>query len=89
MQKKLLRALTRRKRIFEINRLRETDLSDLSDSCRINFLLTTDLTDNTDVNHERKRDLRSLLSFAKKIRRICAICVRKKIKETDLSDLSV
>ena len=31
MQKKLLRALTRRKRIFEINRLRETDLSDLSD----------------------------------------------------------
>ena len=28
--------------------------------------MTTDLTDNTDVNHERKRDLRSLLSFAKK-----------------------
>ena len=28
--------------------------------------MTTDLTDNTDVNHERKRDLRSLLSLAKK-----------------------
>ena len=49
------------------------------------FILTTDIHDLTDANHERKRDLRSLLSLAtvllmslanKNIRLICAICGR-------------
>ena len=51
------------------------------------FFTNTDISDNTDVNHERKRDTCVACKKKKKIPLIWLICVQKK-KETDLSDLS-
>jgi hypothetical protein len=40
--------------------------------------LTTDIRDYRDINHERKRDLRSLLSLAKKNPfNLCYLCSDK------------